>query len=291
MIQVFFLTQKINKKEDKQNKFFIGSIKCFMEKIVASKRTNKENFLIKNNNKTKNGNQNQKSSKIKNSIKNISKTIKNSHFFAIIHQNYINFIVLFVFLILTITLCLITFLRSEFYIFVARPKVLKSSAVVIFLILFLAISVFAFYTLNVSFRYKVGLQKNHDSGLELYNSKNKKSRVKIFKSDIAKYIFLFCCLCLLFLFFSTKVLSICAIVSFFIAVTVFWLFVCSKLLWQRLFSLAILLDSVCLFLSFYFVFLLNWQILPILEYFRKNALNYVCQNLEFLCVYLLTNIF
>ena len=228
-----------------------------MEKIVASKRTNKENFLIKNNNKTKNGNQNQKSSKIKNSIKNISKTIKNSRFFAIIHQNYINFIILFAFLILTITLCLITLLHNEFYIFMARPKVLKCSAVVIFLILFLAISVFAFYVSNVFYKQKMDFKKDVKSKNDIPNFKRKKTRAIFLKSEMCKYVFLLFCLCLLFMFFGIKILSVCAILSFFVLVDCFVLFIGSKLLWQRLFLLVILLDSVCLFLSFYFVFLLN----------------------------------
>lgn len=257
MMQIFFLTQKINKKADKQNKFFIGSIKCFMEKIVASKRTNKENFLIKNNNKTKNKNQNQKSSKIRNNIKNISKTIKNSRFFAIIHQNYINFIVLFAFLILTIVLCLITFLHNEFYIFMARPKVLKNPSMVIFLVLLLAIFIFVLYVLNVFYHHKTKFKNDDINKNHVANLKVKKSKANIFKKEMFKYVCLFCCLCLMFLFFSTKILSVCTVLSFFVLVDCFVLFVGSKVLWQRLFSLAILLNAICLFLSFYFVFLLN----------------------------------
>lgn len=228
-----------------------------MEKIVASKRIKQQDFLAKKNKKIKNNNHNQKLSKIKNNIKNISKTIKNSQFFNVFCKNYVNFIVLFAFLILTIVLCLITFLHSEFYVFMARPKVLKSPVVVIFLVLFLAVSIFAFYVLNVFYQNKICLKKEDDKTESIKGPKVKNKKAKFFKKEIFKYIFLFCLLCLLFLFFSIKVLSFCVVISFLVLVDCLLFAVSSKPLWQRLFMVAVLLDALCLFLSFYFVFLLN----------------------------------
>lgn len=229
-----------------------------MEKIVASKRIKQQDFLAKKNKKIKNNNNhNQKLSKIKNKSKNILKTIKNSQFFNVFCKNYVNFIVLFAFLILVFVLCLITFLPSEFYVFMAKPKVLKSPAVVIFLVLFLAVAITIFYVSNVFYQNKIFSKKQDDKTETITSPKVKNKKTNFFKKEIFKYVFLFCLLCLLFLFFSIKVLSLCAIVAFLVLVDCVLFLISSKALWQRLFLTAVLLDALCLFLSVYFVFLLN----------------------------------
>lgn len=232
-----------------------------MEKMVATKRKEQvEISHLKKDTKSVKQDKNkkiQKNKKYNNFIEKLQKTIKNSQFFSIIQKKYVNFLVLFAFLVLITTLCLITFLHNDFYNFIARPKVLESSAVIVLIILFLSILVFAFYVSNAFYQSKSKLQKTDNENKKVTDLKIKNRKIKFLKKEIFMYVFLYCCLCLLFLFFSIKVLSVCVIFSFFVFIDCLAIFISSKKLWQKMFLMPVLLDAICLFLSFYFMFLLN----------------------------------
>ena len=252
-----------------------------MEKLQATKKQ-----------KTLDLNKNKKSKNIKNNTKKIKQKAKNNLFLKAFEKNKARFISLTCFYIVTLVLAIISFSNNGYYSFLSKPKVLENSNILIFMIVLLVTMLFLHYILQSVFDEKkqyikeektqVDFEKNQEKINQKKQEKSKvvditkksifaKIREKICKNDrkFAVFISIFVFLLLIILFFNLFVLWICAFLSFLVLFSCIKIFMRSKCFSLRLLSVAIFLNAFCLLISFYFVYLLNWQILLNLEYFRK----------------------
>ena len=238
-----------------------------MEKLQAVSRKKlekeKQNFddlhQNKNNNKSKINDdaKTQKNRlKPKKSFKKSKKINKNSKIIAIfkkflkntslvISQNKFSFAIVFLLFALALVFSILTFSNSSYFEFLNRPKVLQSSNVILLILCpFLFLSFLLFF---VSSFFETLKQQNTDPKKPL-RKPNKKN---------FKFISIFLLVLFFILFFNTKLLALCVLTSFFLCFDVFLCFLSQKQKSSRFVSIVMLLFSICNWLSFYLIYLLN----------------------------------
>lgn len=258
-----------------------------MEKLQVKKIDKKQNkdeqslnFL---NTKKDNLNVNKKAKKIKrdqnnkknkgNFIKNKLSSFKTSKYFSVLNAYKIPITFVFILFLLTSVFCFVTFINNPYFIFLMRPKVLGNGEL-------LSVTIFIFLSLLfINFVCGIFVKDNKNSSVTnedknikiqeksflKENIKNTKKLKKIQKFDKNllkkhnfKLIFLiFLEILFLILAFNLHFLWLCVFICFITFFTLFVLLYKSKKSQNKILSIILLLNFVCILLSFYFIYLLN----------------------------------
>ena len=286
------IQKKQNFADDNQNKVEKRGTN-FFDKLFCGKKPDRKNHKSDS---TPNS---------KNNLKNFAKTNK---------AKILRFSILLAMFALCLCLAFFAFFDSKYFEFLTRPKVFEHSRT-FFAILCFAIFLHFFATCllmndkankkgshnfqksqtesknkNLDSRQKslpqLGNSANLQGKMHIKRHKHKnilfeKLRLQVKKLFAPnKNVFCFCGLFVLFcLFFSSKILWLCVIFDFCLCVCLFLqIFDCKS---KKLCFFAYIIDffiNFAVFLSIYLIFLLNWQIFPILEYFSIFKANYNCQK-------------
>jgi len=250
-------------------------VKYSMEKLQANKTLNKIDLKIDANNgnifsrhrnkenindKIKTKNNLQKSNWIKCIFKKVAISF---------NENKFSFIAFSVLLILNSVLVFMTFSNSTYFMFLKRPKILENGfmlSLIIFLFLLLLYSNFLLETLlNLSNKIidenpkndvikrdneKVPKQKKYKKSAYF----NKKS-IKNYKFKL--YFLIFVQILALVISFHIQCLWLCVFISFCIFFTIFLHLFKTLKKQNRIFDIVLILNFLCVLLSFYFIYLYN----------------------------------
>ena len=247
---LFICEMSFNKTDNHKIKH-IG-IKYFMEKLIAVKKDKTEVAKTDNKNKFEHNNanndgNNKTGKKIKktntrfktNQKQNFERIRKIAKKLCLVFkQNKFYFVLLFFTFLISLVLSEINFNSSKYFLFLNRPKIFSTPKIFIaLLVVFLFLLFFCGSLLPFAEK----------------NFQNKKNGLREKQIVFVPFLFLLFSI----LFFNLELLPISVILLFFNCFCVFLMFFRQKMPILRIFLIILLLSSICLWISFYFLYLLN----------------------------------
>lgn len=172
--------------------------------------------------------------------------LKNNQLFNIVKQNWIKLVIVLSLVLLTIFFAFIMFYNNSYYNYINRPKILKSSIVIIVNIIIATLLTFGCFMYNLIINAKVFTNKN-----------NQKNIIKQLQDNNFVFAILSVLLTLLLcLFFKLELLWLCVVIMFFVCFIKVLLVIKNKFK-SRYINLVELMANLCLLLSIYYIYLLN----------------------------------
>ena len=222
----------------------------------------------------------EKSKKIEKNNKKGNKKAKNSNkiqnFFVLIKKNKFKTISLVVFNLLVLIASILVFSKNSFYEYLSRPKILENSFVIIALFSVFSITLFVHFVLKLqNLNYKGNEIKNvgnNECNLDITNPQNKHKIVDISKKNIVIkifekisqksnvaiiYLMVYSLLLVVLLSFSLYVLWLCVFLLFFVFFVNIKIFMDSRRIDEKIVGIILVLNSLCILLSMYLIYLLN----------------------------------
>ena len=230
---------------------------------IKTKNKKQKNFNIRN--RKKNNKENYKNSNVTKKSNNI---LFEKFLFAVKSHKF-SYIIYSLFLVTLITLAFLTFSNNTYFVFLKRPKVIENGfllAIIIALFLLLMYVNFTLETIlplsskNRPLKNENKVFKEEDKILEK-DKKRKKNKLFIQKNakkyDFKLYFIIFIQILALILAFDIQSLWLCVFICFCTFFTLFIKLFKSKKVQNKIVDIVIILNYLCILLSFYFIYLYN----------------------------------
>lgn len=246
-----------------------------MEKLQANKVISDINIGLNNNNSTlKNSQRKPSLTNRKENVKNNKSNKKSNNlmfekFLVVFKTCKISYIICCLLMTSVIVFAFLMFSNNTYFVFLKRPKILENGYLLATIISLFSVLLFLNFVLETQFGLgKEILVKNKENKNvieknEILKTNKKHKNIKLFSKKSAKkynfkaYFAIFIQLLLLMLAFNIHSLWLCVFISFCSFFTLFIHLYKTKTIQNKIFDIVLILNYLCILLSFYFIYLYN----------------------------------